>query len=186
MIKFQIISIVLLSFLAFSCKKDKDKLPECPACNFTCLDGTEQDIFTNDCISNWTCQYDLHDNSKLEYISNANHDEALVKSGDKLVFETILNTQGTPNIADDEVTKTLYFEIDPTQESFSVEGDQLDLLNVRYQKSCFCSDVHFNKPSSGCMQGQKIDENHWQVQANLVIPWSTVSLDARLDAVFSR
>jgi hypothetical protein len=140
-------------FLSLRCDKE-DNLPECPNCDFTCIPQGEPDVVTNDCKNNFTCQFELHPDSKLDY-SDENFD-SYIKSGNNLVFRLYLHTDGAANVADDEFTDLLYFEIDPSAESFSAENDNLDLLNVRFQQLCFCADVKTKKPSSGCMQGQRI------------------------------
>jgi hypothetical protein len=175
----------LLTFLAVGCDKEiVQNLPECTNCTFTCVSEGEPDAYSNDCISDWNCQYNLFEDAEIVY-SNGEYDgTATVKPGSNLVFEAILETDGSPMIADDEVTKSLYFEVNAGQESFSVEGDDLNLLNVRYQRSCYCTDVRFKQPVSGCMQGQKIDETHWKVQANLEVSYDNGSIPFKLDAVF--
>ena len=183
-----VLPIFSLSLLATSCKDDEvPKVPTCPNCNFTCLDENEQgEIATNDCITNWDCSYTFYQNAKVEYSVNQTFQTATVNTGDKLVFEAILSTEGSPEIADDELTRTIYFELDPTQESFSAEADDLKLLNTRYQNSCYCVDLSYKKPISGCMQGQKIDEENWQVQANFVVQFDFGDVPVKFDAVFSK
>lgn len=168
-------------FLTLQCKKE-DKLPECPNCDFTCIPQGEPDVVTNDCKNNFTCNFELHPNSKLDY-NDVNFDN-YIKSGSNLVFRMHLHTDGEVNIADDEFTDLLYFEIDPATGSFSAENDELDLLNVRFQQLCFCADVSPKKPASGCMQGQKLDENHWKVQANLTIDYGIFPKEVKVEAVF--
>ncbi len=182
------IAICLLAFISifFSCKSDEDvKLPDCPNCSFSCLSEGEQDVSTNDCPDNWSCYFNLFDNSKIEYSNDEYSGSASVKNGDKLVLEMVLQTEGSAMIADDELKKSLYFELDALQESFSAEGDGLKLLNVRYQHGCFCTETQFKEPVSGCMQGQKIDETHWRVQGSLEIPYSQGNLPLRFDATFT-
>ncbi|MCC6725574.1 MAG: hypothetical protein IT258_13790 [Saprospiraceae bacterium] len=180
------ISIFVLVALFFSCKSNDDvKLPDCPNCNFTCLAEGESDVSTNECPNNWQCQFNLLKDSKIEYANDEHSGSASIKEGDKLVFELTLETEGSAMVADDELKKSLYFEVDALQESFSVEGDDLNLLNLRYQNACYCFDTRFNQPSSGCMQGQKIDETHWRVQGNLEIPLNNSSLPFKFDATFT-
>ncbi|MCB0518819.1 MAG: hypothetical protein H6577_19040 [Lewinellaceae bacterium] len=183
--RFHFLALAIFSLLLSNCDKN-DKLPECPQCDFTCLDGSEPNVFSNDCKDNWDCLYRLHENSQLNYVLEEYFDQVNINAGNKLVFETNLSTLGEANIADDEVTDFLYFEIDPSQESFAAEGDELDLLNVRFQQQCFCANVHFRKPASGCMQGQKIDDSHWKIQANLVIEYDSWTQEVRVDAVYAK
>ncbi len=182
----RIFLLVFLALSAFQCKKDKlADLPECPNCNFTCLEPSDPDAWTNNCKSNWDCQFDLHPDSKLHYDFNQYLDEATIEPGSKQVFKFRAETEGSAIIADDEFTDFLFFEIPGDQESFSASDDELEGMNLRYQVLCYCSDVHLKKPASGCMQGQKIDETHWRVQANLVIEYEFGTQEVKLDAVFS-
>lgn len=177
------ISIFALAAFFFSCKSSDDvKLPVCPNCNFTCLAEGESDVSTNECPDNWQCQFNLIKDAKIEYFNDEYSGSASVKQGDKLVFELTLQTEGSAIIADDELKKSLYFEVDALQESFSAEGDDLNLLNLRYQHGCFCADTRFKQPSSGCVQGQKIDKTHWRVQGSLEIPLNNSSLPFKFDA----
>lgn len=181
MTRFYLALLISFIFVCFQCKKE-DTLPECPNCDFTCIPQGEPDVVTNDCKNNFTCDFGLHPNSKLDY-SDENFDN-YIKSGNNLVFRMSLHTEGEDIIADDEFTDLLYFEIDPSMESFSAENDNLDLLNVRFQQLCFCADVKTKKPASGCMQGQKIDDNHWKVQANLTIQYPSWEKEVKVEAVF--
>jgi hypothetical protein len=171
--------LLALPFMLYQCKDD-DKLPSCPGCEFSCLEGNEEDVFSNDCKANWDCHFNIFQQSQIEY----NESAASIKEGSQLVFEAILETKGADEIADDEFTYRLYFEIDPAQESFTAEAHQLDLLNIRYQEYCFCQDVNFKLPASGCVQGYKIDENFWKIQANLVIDYSYGPQEVKLEAVY--
>ncbi len=180
--KLQFFLLAALPLFFAQCKDDK--LPSCPGCEFTCLEGNENGLFTNGCQSNWDCRYKIHENAQIQYEEGEHEDLVSIQEGSHLVFETILETEGAANVADDEFTNKLYFEIDPSQESFFAEGDQLDLLNLRFQQYCYCVDVHFNKPSSGCLQGQKIDENYWKIQANLIIDFSYGTEEVKVDAVY--
>ncbi|MBK8568295.1 MAG: hypothetical protein IPN76_34560 [Saprospiraceae bacterium] len=180
-------AFALIAILVTNCNSDDDtKLADCPNCNFDCIAAGESDVSTNDCPSNWDCHYNLKENSTIEYSNDEYHGSAAVKAGANLVFELTLGTEGSPMVIDDEQTKSLYFEIEASHESFSVEGDDLDLLNIRYQVSCYCADTRFKEPVSGCVQGQKIDGNQWRVQGSLEIPYSIENTSFNFDAVFSK
>lgn len=176
-----LILLVCSVFAAAGCD-EKDKLPECLDCDFTCIPQGTTNVVTNDCKSNFACDMELHPASKLDYSDDNSGN--YIKSGSNLVFRMHLHTDGEVNIADDEFTDLLYFEIDPATGSFSAENDELDLLNVRFQQLCFCADVSPKKPASGCMQGQKLDENHWKVQANLTIDYGIFPKEVKVEAVF--
>lgn len=182
--KFILLALVAVFYLG--CNDDDDsKLPDCPNCNFDCIAEGESDVSTNDCLDNWQCQFNFFTDSKLSYSNDEYTGYASVNTGDNLVFELILQTEGSAVIADDELKKSLYFELDGPQDSFSAAGDDLSILNVRYQHGCFCSETQFKEPNGGCMQGQKIDETHWRVQGSLEIPFSNGNLPLKFDATFS-
>lgn len=146
-----------------SCDKGPNVPPviECPNCDFDCLDPVNDEPITNDCLPNFECQFVIHENSKLDYNSSSGD---IILPGNKRVFEVAYSTQGDPTIADDEFFDLLTFEIDAGLDSFEAEGDQLESLNLRYIRSCFCMEVAFKEPVSGCVQGQKINDQFWRIQ----------------------
>lgn len=177
--------LLFLPFLFLQCKDDDDGhlLPSCPSCG-TCIEDGEEGVLTNDCKSNWECTYSLHPNSKLDFTEGTSVDVAKVVSGDKLVFEAIFKTEGGANTVDDELTEFLYFEIDPSNDSFSLDDADLALLKARYLRYCFCSDLKLKQPVSGCMQGQRIDDTHYRAQANIVMDYDFGAIELKMDAVF--
>lgn len=174
--------LLLTGLLIFSlqCRKNDDLLPECPNCNFTCIAEGEPDVFSNACRDNFTCEFKWQGNAQLDYSDNT---AAQINPGNKLVFTAQIETEGHEGIADDEFTDLLYFEIAPSMNSFSAEGEELSLLNVRYRRACYCLNRELIIPE-GCMQGQRIDADHWQIQANLTIDYGTWTKALKIDAVF--
>jgi len=55
------------------------------------------------------------------------------------------STEGVMEIADDEYTNILVFELDASRTSFSAEDEQLKDLNMHYREICFCLDTEFKK-----------------------------------------
>jgi len=184
--KIAVAAFALFLLVATGCKKEKlpnEKLPECPDCAFSCLESLEPDVLTNACFVRYTCSFLLRKDSRLIY--SESNTESYVRPGSKLVFSLASSTQGAPNIADDEITEVLYFELEPGMESFSAEAGQMDLLNLRFQRHCYCYDTDLKKPTGGCMQGQRIDDSHWKVQGNLTFSYDFGTVPFKFEAVFS-
>lgn len=176
--KYTTLGLLLAGILFTSCKKDKVDIPICENCNFTCVDTSDPDVTTNDCLENWTCNFNLRSQSKVD----VGEYEGLADGG-KNGFQMVLSTEGSLEIADDEFTNILVFELDEFQTSFSVEDSELEAMNVYYRRICFCTETDFIAVNAGCLQAEKQSDGSWFVQGNLTVPYSyggeEVSFDAR-------
>lgn len=158
---YRILILLCSLFLLQSCK-DEMMLPSCDDCDFTCIDDlTNSDILTIACKDNWTCEYTVSPESEV----NLDEYEG-IGSGNKIVFQVKTSTVGEVNIIDDEITDIVVFELNASQTSFSVEGDQLADMEVHAVKYCFCPS-QFIRPISGCIQGEMQADGTWYVQGNL-------------------
>jgi len=169
----------LAIFLFQACDKKDDPIATCENCNFTCLDANEPDVITNDCINNWECSFKLTPQSKVEL---SNYDG--LASGDKNVFQMINSTEGDLMIADDEYTNFLVFELEESQDSFSVTDTEMEAMQVHYKVLCFCSEVEFKSVTSGCMQGEKQSDGTWFIQGNLIVSYDFGDVEVKVDAKF--
>lgn len=170
---------LLTLILLQSCQQDEAQIPTCEGCEFTCLAANDPDVVTNACLDNWDCQFKFTPLSRVD----TTHSQGL-GSGNKTVFQMINSTEGSAEIADDEFTHILVFELDESQQSFSVEGDELSDLNVHFQRICFCIDRGFQAVTVGCMQGEKQPDGTWFVQGNLSVPFSFGDIEVKFDAQF--
>lgn len=105
--------------------------------------------------------------------------------GDKTVFQMINSTEGNLDIADDEYTNILVFELDESLSSFSVENDELETMNVHYRTICFCDEVDFKSITLGCMQGEKQTDGTWFVQGKLEVQYSNGNDEVNFDSQFT-
>ena len=170
-----LLTLVLLQ----SCNKDDAQTPTCENCHFTCLDANEPDVISNSCLDNWDCNFKFIPQSSVDIT-----DYEGLASGDKTVFQMVNSTEGSAQIADDEFTNILVFELDESQLSFSVEGDELSTMNVHFRRVCFCVDRGFQAVTVGCMQGEKQPDGTWFIQGNLTIPFSFGDIEVKFDAQF--
>jgi hypothetical protein len=177
--KTTILAISLAAFLILSCDDETVDIPTCETCNFTCLDANEADVISNACLDNWQCTFSFSPQSKV----NTNEQEG-VSSGDQNVFQMINYTEGSEEIADDEFTNILVFELDETQDSFSAQDNELEAMKVHYRRICFCSETEFKAVNSGCLQGEKQADGSWFIQGNLNVAYGFGNIEVKLDAQF--
>lgn len=176
--------LLLFAFLLFqACSDDpgdsNNPVPTCENCNFTCIDSIDSTVFTNNCIDNWECSFQVVSASEVDKETSVGY-----TNGNKNVFVMSNHTQGDSLIADDEYTYSLVFELDANQNSFSVENNDLANMNVHFKRSCFCSSVEFIPLTSGCLQGEKQTDGTWLIQGNLVATYDWGDVDVKFDAQF--
>lgn len=175
---------LLLAFLLLqACNDDagdpNNPVPTCENCNFTCVNSIDSTVFTNNCIDNWNCSFQVVSASEID-ITNTNG----YTNGNKNVFVMNNYTQGDSLIADDEYTYTLVFELAANQNSFSVADSDLANMNVHFKRSCFCPSVAFIALTSGCLQGEKQANGTWLIQGNLVVSYDFENVDVKFEASF--
>lgn len=163
-------------------KEDKDQttIPTCEDCDFTCVGDDEDNIYTNDCLDNWECDYTVYPNSKVDIESSDGFTD-----GDYLVFKVALFSEGSALIADDEFWHNLVFELPTDQNSFSVEASELEDMQAHFKRVCFCPSVEYLPVSMGCLQGEKNEEGVWFVQGNITVSYDWGDLETKFDAYFS-
>ena len=152
----------------------------CNNCAFDCLNANENSVSTNNCFDNWTCEFLIRNESKIEINNNQ-----FISSGDKTVFELHNFTQGDLNVADDELGERLIFEIDSEKTSFMALDSELEDLVMNFRRECFCEERDFKKVSSGCIQGEMQQNGEWRVQAKILVDYNFGTKEINLDAMFS-
>jgi len=177
--KKSIFGFFLALILIQACNKDGAQIPNCYNCNFTCLEINETDAITNNCINNWECLFKVTSMSKVDVSDNQG-----LSNGDKIVFQMINSNQGELVLADAQITNILVFQIDESQNSFSVNDNELEEMQTHFRRKCFCVESEFKAITSGCMQGEKQSDGTWFVQGNLIVPYSNINAEVKFDAQF--
>jgi hypothetical protein len=178
MIKF-ILALLFALTLFQSCNKGDERVPICENCTFTCLDMNETDVLTNDCLNEWVCSFQVTPDSKV-----ALSELQGLANGDKNVFQMIRRTEGDLALADDEYTHILVFGLDESQNSFSVQDNELSAMKVHYRIGCFCDETEFKEVTSGCIQGEKQSDGIWIVQGNINVPYTFGDVEVKFEAQF--
>jgi len=115
-----------------------------------------------------TYTYEYMENSELTIstLQNSYMKYATVSEGDKAVFKYHFIAADEEEIADDEYSEYIYFEIDSDLENFLIEDESLSLANTVLTKVCFCGFLYESEKDvspSGSISGEKISDNTWKV-----------------------
>lgn len=111
--------------------------------------------------------YIVYPNSSVVVNNTENGTFIEVESGNKLVFEYRYSTEGRPEIADDELTEVLYFELEPNTENFSINEENFEVTSTFLGKFCFCGRTGYFQVTSGEINGEKIGDLQWKVSLDV-------------------
>lgn len=134
-------------------------------CTISCSDLDIQPTECND----GKCSYLLHKDMQLIIWSDSVVNHVSVESGEQWVFEYTFVANDNPNIADDEFTENLYFEIDPELSSFSYSDEDLRDMNAVYQQICHCTFPHVFRINKGTINGEKLNKNAWYIEIDVEV-----------------
>lgn len=159
--------IILISFVGIICSACNKSIPSCDSCSFNCISEIDNEVISSEkCPNEYECTFQIIKDSEIDY-SSAN---GIVSGGKSFIIEIVSFTQGSVDIADDEFTNRILLEIPNNQESFDLDGENLELLKPSFQRICFCGDVSLKPFTSGCLQGELINDV-WNVQGSLFIDY---------------
>ena len=140
MIKKTVILLVLVNFILLSCTKKSQE----------------------------TYSYTFRENAKLniETYEDSYMKYGRVEEGANLVFEYKYKAEDAENIADDEYSELIRFEIESSLDKFNYSDDELSNINAVFTKECFCwfdSDEKKNVSPTGTISGKKLSETEWDI-----------------------
>ncbi|WP_298246773.1 hypothetical protein [uncultured Christiangramia sp.] len=120
--------------------------------------------FTNDeSLENY---HAFFENSRLQIdvISDSNDLKMDVKPGNKLVFKLLQYEDPIPEAVDDEITRIVYFEVDPNANNFLINSDNFSEYNVVTGISGSISNITYVE--QGEIVGEKLNDNEWKIGLN--------------------
>jgi len=125
-------------------------------------DDSNQDLFT----------YTYFDKSELTITSSQDSymKYGIIESGENLVFEYRFDAYDEEQIADDEYSETVRFEIDSKLDKFSYSDDELLNIKAVFTKYCYCGFAlteSKNVNPKGTISGEKISNNEWKIKINI-------------------
>ena len=113
------------------------------------------------------------ENSKLQIEAedeshvNTKSLEIDVITGEKFVFKLLIYEDPEETVADDEITRIVYFEIDPEGTKFTLNSDNFEEAKAVIGLSASTSYI---KPiQSGEITGTKISNDIWEVEVNVSV-----------------
>lgn len=107
--------------------------------------------------------YIVYQNASLVINETENGTFMEVEDGDKLVFEYKYSTEGQPEIADDEFTEVVYFELDHNTGDFTLDESDFEATRTYLGRFCFCGNTGFFPVTSGIIEGEKTGDLRWNV-----------------------
>ncbi|MEJ7740566.1 MAG: hypothetical protein WKF97_24375 [Chitinophagaceae bacterium] len=110
----------------------------------------------------------------------------MIKEGDKTVFNYTLEFKDCPQLADDEGSRIIVFEIPGNANSFLLK-DSADLRAAKalINYACFCALRGPVLIKGGFIEGQKKNNNTWHLKASLK-PFPDASRTVDFEADFTR
>ncbi|MEO9894429.1 hypothetical protein [Aurantibacter sp.] len=138
-------ALLLLSSLVFSCSKTSDEIY-----TYTFQENAQLIIEEN------------YDGSYMKYSS--------VVDGNNLVFTYEFQAEDEKDIADDEYSEVIRFEIQPDLNEFEYSTTDLEAIKAVYSENCFCffGDDNKNTSPKGTIKGKKISDTEWDITIDVV------------------
>jgi len=116
--------------------------------------------------------YTFQENAQLviePYFEGSYMKGSTIVNGSNLVFSYVFEAAEEENIADDEYSEIIRFEIEPGLTEFSYSNSELNEINAVYSESCFCdfSNELKNTLPKGTISGTKISETKWDIMIDV-------------------
>lgn len=116
--------------------------------------------------------YEILAASKIDTITTQGGFYYQVNSGNDLVFRYTHNGPDCKNIADEEYTENLVFQVPSAATSFEYRNDQLKNASCYFNRVCFCP-MNTIAINSGFIKGTKISATKWNVEINIDLTGSS-------------
>ncbi|NJB70006.1 hypothetical protein GGR42_000468 [Saonia flava] len=111
--------------------------------------------------------YFFYTESQIVLEDSGGNNFAKIVDGENLVFEYFFQHPDQENIADDEYSERIIFEMDASLSSFSISNTTLTEYNTYFDEYCFCGLQGSTPITFGTIKGTKIDENRWDITLNV-------------------
>lgn len=125
-------------------------------------DDSNQDLYTYTYFDKSELTINSREDSYMKY--------GIIGSGENLVFEYRFDAYDEKQIADDEYSETISFEIDSKLDKFSYSDDELLNMKAVFTKYCYCyfplTESKKIEPT-GTISGEKISNNEWKIKINI-------------------
>lgn len=109
---------------------------------------------------------------------------ANVEQGENLVFIYRFVADDDPDIADDEYSERVIFEIDKESTSFNFSGEDLDQTNMYFNNFCFCPDIGSIQILEGTAEGLKLNNGKWRISLDVSFEINQNIVERQIQGVF--
>lgn len=92
---------------------------------------------------------------------------ANVESGEHLVFMYRFVADEDPDIADDEYSERIIFEIDNALTSFNYSDEELLQTKMYFNQFCFCPNIGSIQIVDGTAEGLKLNNGKWRISLDV-------------------
>ena len=154
-------NIILFVFLSviFACSPKEI----CKTCSFTCISNFDETVISNNCRTNYTCEFLLENDMAIDSLQS----NGMKDSTGFIVLYVNTYTNGSDDIADDELDHEILIQVKDDIDSFAYSDAELEDYLIS-KTTCFCLNVRFKRPKSGCVEGER-KEGTWYVQGEVVM-----------------
>jgi hypothetical protein len=136
----------------------------------SCKKGT-----LNNCTDD-TYAYEFFTASKIDTLTNPGGIFYDIKSGSNIVFQYTHVGPDCKNVADEEYTEFLVFQIPAALNSFQFENNKLADVLTLFKKLCFCP-TNASAVTSGSIKGTRISSSKWDIQINIELPGTSQKIE---------
>lgn len=110
---------------------------------------------------------------------------AFPAEGANLVFEYTFVDDDDPNIADDEYSEAIIFEISPELETFEYTDAEILDAKMYFRQFCFCFPEGSIQISKGFLKGSKRDNTTWDIEFDILFTMGEQEMIRKLKNRFS-
>lgn len=95
----------------------------------------------------------------------------VIEQGNSIVFKYTFHAEDEEDIADDEYSEYIYFEIDPKLTEFEIGAESLIETKTTLTKGCFCFFGNASEkdvPPIGTIRGNRLSDTKWNIELNVL------------------
>jgi len=115
--------------------------------------------------------YEFFNDSRMMLITDQVFETLVIEPGDKTVFSYFFKAKDDINLSDDEYTESIFFEVDNSLDSFSLNDNDLRTTSLFIKRSCFCTNTAAVFPGIGSVSGTKLANGNWSVSISITFQW---------------
>ncbi|MEM6347499.1 MAG: hypothetical protein AAF927_26670 [Bacteroidota bacterium] len=110
------------------------------------------------------CTYTFFTSQQIEIVEDTVDNLAFVNiiEGNNLVFLYRYIADSGSNANENDYDEDIFFEIDPTLNSFSFTDEQLAETKISIKPWCLCGSIVI-EPDQGSLRGERLNDNTWEI-----------------------